>query len=240
MQLPSMLSLMANDEADDPMLGKEMHKARLVRRISWMACLWLIGWLGISAEQTAAWTVSWQGFVNGAAIGVFLSPFLLVALIPLGLVGWAIGSLKRLRPFRWWISLILPITISASMVIPRIMDRVCPARRFERFTKVRFPRHVTNLQTFASGGLLADITDTYTFECTTEETDRLIKEFGLEKESILHPSIRSRPGSGFSPASSGWSNPERWKTRNSPGTTDFFELLTDETHTRVHVIYGTI
>lgn len=210
------------------------------KHILWVAILWLIGWLGICADQAVSYTNPLEGLASGAIQGIFVSPFLLIYLIPAGLIGRAIGSVRCLRPYRWWISLILPLGLTVAPVVLGIMDRVEPGRRFERFTKISLPENPKDLKVSFSGGFLPDYRDTYTFECPRDETDEFIHRLGLKKAGDNRTHVMGMPGGDFSPEQQGWKNPERWESPARLGTTDYFELFTDESHTRVHVVYGTI
>lgn len=226
---------MPGDSDDVPKISRKWGG-----RFLWVVIVYLIGWLGICVDQAVSYTNPLEGLASGAIQGIFVSPFLLIYLIPAGLIGRAIGSINRLRPCRWWISLILPLGLTVAPVIFRIMDRVEPGRRFERFTGVAFPAHRENLQVAFSGGFLADYCDTYTFECPRDETENFIRELGLQKAGDNRSRVHGMPGGDFSPEQHGWKNPERWEPSNRLGTTDFFELFTDESHSRVHVVCGTI
>ena len=209
-----------------------------IKRFLWVPVLWLIGWLGVCADQAVSNTNPLEGLASGAIQGIFVSPFLLIYLIPAGLVGMAIGSAKCLRPWRWYVSLVLPLGLSFGPLVFRIADRVEPGRRFERFTKARFPENPKNLRILFSGGFLPDYCDTYTFECPRDETDDLIRRLGLEKVGDHRTHVHGMPGGDFSPERNGWKNPERWVSPNRLGMTDYFELFTDGSHTRLHVVYG--
>lgn len=228
------------EKPDDALTRQGMRRARILRRIFWVSCLWMAAWLGICLEQAISWTDSMQGLMNGGMTGAFISPFMLIYLIPIGLIGGAIGSLKPLLPYRWWVSLALPLAFCFLPVVSRVRDRIDPGRRFERHTDVRFPKEIRNLKTYCWGGMFADITDTYTFECARGETERLILELKLYPEDKIDSSIMGGPGSGFSPVSSGWSGPVLLRPRGKLVGIDFLEMFVDETRTRVHIIYGTI
>jgi hypothetical protein len=180
-----------------------------------------------------------QGFLNGALMGIVFAPLAQIYLLPIGLIGRAIGSISPLKPYRWWIGLGLPLALCFLPIIPRILDRIDPGRRFERFTGVRFPADARNLTTHHSGGMIADITAIYQFTCEPRETDRLVRELGLKQESTLGTSVIGGPGGGFSPTAAGWADPSRFRSDGKVGNADFLELFTDGTGTRVRIIYGT-
>ena len=215
------------------------RRAQNIRRAFWAGCLWLGTWLAMAVEQALAWTDMEQGFVNGALMGVVFAPLAMIYLLPIGLIGRAIGSIRPFRPYRWWIGLGLPLALCFLPIIPRIRDRIDPARRFERFTGVRFPADARNLTAYHSGGMFHDITDTYQFTCEPRETDRLIRELGLKQVPGLESSVIGGPGGGFSPAAAGWSGASRFRSGGGVGSTDFLELFADGTGTRVRIIYGT-
>jgi hypothetical protein len=88
--------------------------------------------------------------------------------------------------------------------------------------------------------MIADTTDIYQFTCEPRETDRLIRDLGLKEEPDLGTSVIGGPGGGFSPTAAGWADPSRFRSYAKLGKTDFLELFTDGTGTRVRIIYGTI
>lgn len=210
------------------------------KRFRWLLCLWLIAWLGICADQATSYTNFGEGLVSGVVQGFFHSPILMIPLIPVGLIGWAIGSISWLRPARWRISLILPMVLSLLPAVTRVRDRWEPGRRFERMTEVAFPKDARNVVVSFTGGYMMDIGESYTFECSKEQTDVLIRRLGLKKSDYLRSNVHGMPGGDFSPGRVGWQGGERWASAKDVGHTDFFELFTDESHTRVHIVYGTI
>ena len=192
-----------------------------------------------------SYTDAAEGFMNGLMFGAFIAPFLLLYLVPLAAVGMLLGSWRPLRPWRRWLGLALPLAAILATVAPRVKDRLEPGRRFERLTGVAFPREARNLEVFWWGGLLADRTDTYTFDCPKAETERLIRELGLQRTEFQDRVNESGPGPSFAPLERGWPNPELWRDpspigpRTPPRGFHFLILFTDETHTRVHILYGT-
>lgn len=175
-------------------------------------------------------------------MGVVFAPASLIMLIPLGLLGRAVGSIGRLRPYRWWIGLALPLGLAFFPIVGRVLDRIDPGRRFERITQVRFPPETRNLEVFHAGGYVADITETYTFECRPAESERLVRDLKLQRQEGVESRIMGGTGSGFSPSARGWSNPSLFRPADDdpPGHTDFFEMFVDGSGTRVHIIFGTI
>ena len=56
-----------------------------------------------------------------------------------------------------------------------------PQKRFQSFAKVHLPEDTEDLRYHFSGGGLADYTDTYYFQTTPKEIDRLISEMNLSE-----------------------------------------------------------
>jgi hypothetical protein len=214
------------------------------RGLAWLVRLWLLGWLGMCLDRAVAHTDVGEGVMSGLLLGVFLAPLQLLFLVPLAAIGLLLGSWRPLRRWRRWLGLALPVAAILTSVVFGVKDRLEPGRRFERSTQVALPRDARNLKVYWSGGLLADITDTYTFDCPKAETERLIRELRLRRDEVLDP-VRNRGLYGFDPLERGWKNPELWREPSPIGSPTpqrrfhFLKMYTDESHTRVHIIYGT-
>jgi hypothetical protein len=226
-------------EPADPIERRFRRRAQNIRRAFWAGCLWLGTWLAMALEQALAWTDMQQGFVNGALMGIVFAPLAQIYLLPIGLIGRALGSIGPLKPYRWWIGLGLPLALCFMAIIPRIHERIDPTRRFERITGVRFPADARNLVTIHWGGAVDDIFDTYRFTCQPHETDRLIREFRLRQEPSPATSPINGPGGRFSPVAAGWSGASYFRSNGKVGNTGFLELFADGTGTRLRINYET-
>lgn len=223
--------------------------SQVAKALGWTGIIWLIGWLGMIAEQSISWTDTWMGAMNGALIGAFISPFLLIITIPLGLVGLGVGSWRPLRKWRILLSLALPALFSCWGIVGRIVDRFQPERRFTSMTGVRFPDGAKILSAQFRGGLVADYNYTYVFTCPKEETTRLIRDLKLTKQESGSTSLGWSSGAGSRISPGEWTVEEVWSfsgfstdpgKREKAGRADFIELQTEATQTKVRLICGTI
>jgi hypothetical protein len=205
-------------------------------RSYWVGWIWLIGFLGMIAEEVASGIVSLKRLPDaliGSAIG---SPFLLIVTIPVGALGWYIGSWGSLRRFQLHLSLLFPILYCAMDPVSITWDRVFPRERFERFTGVAFPTDakVENTTYDFGFGPFADRGYEFLFTCTAEETERLTRELKLTRTRYGAPKIGTADPEG------GWIIEEIWTASDRVGYADFLQLHTDATRTRVRVSCGTI
>lgn len=217
------------------------------RPFFWIPTLGVICWTGTVIEQAVSWTDSLSGMRNGAVMGLFMLPLFLVLFIPLGMILAAIGSFRPLRPYRWWISLSPALIFVLSSACQRVRDRIHPELRFERFTGAGLPANTRDLVFTWEGGYFFDRLDTYSFHCDPAETDALIQSLGLEKDDgpkeLPEAYLRGLRLEDAASTVLNWRHPEYWRPRRrpggSPGRTDFLQLHTDSTHTRVFIAAGT-
>lgn len=222
--MPSDASTGSSGSEDDPRIGR----SSVGERFLWIGAIWVIAWSGMIAEGAMSSSDPSAGAKSFAMQGTIFAPFMLIVLVPVGLVGWWIGSRKRLRPWRWPISLILPVLLSFSGLVGGIGDRLDPGRRITRLTGVGFPDSAKLIKCEFSGGYLADLCYRYEFVCPRHETDRLIRELELTMR-------RQAPGS---PA--GRSGFVEVGSASDVGHAGYVELHVDASRTRVLLICGTI
>ena len=65
-----------------------------------------------------------------------------------------------------------------------IVDPPAARSRFKKFTGVELPKNARDLGFSGEGGGLADFCDTYFFQSTPDEVDRLIRDLGLEEDTF--------------------------------------------------------
>lgn len=174
---------------DDPM----RQRIQKWNRLYWVGWIWLIGFLGMMAEEMVSGLISMNRLtvaLIGSAIG---SPFLLLVTVPVGALGWLIGSWRPLRRFQLHLSLLLPLLLCAMGPVSIAWDRVFPAERFARFTGVAFPRDakVENTTYDHGFGPFADRGYEFLFTCTAEETERLTRELKLDRTRRPPDPLRS-------------------------------------------------
>jgi len=112
--------------------------------------------------------------------------------------------------------------------------------RFERWMKAKMPAEVAELRCKLMGVGIAGGSDKYSFTCSREETERLIREMKVKKrefssaeEKDFGLELRNWPGD-----CSKWPGVEiyiRWEGENDSW---YYELITDVTHTKVNVKAG--
>lgn len=210
-------------------------------RFYWIATIWLIGWLGIITKQAVSHGSPVEGIKMGAFVGAIVSPFLLILTLPLGLLGWKLATWKPLRRNRLAISLLLPVLFSFMGAAGTAWDRVYPQKRFKSFLGVNFPAGTKMEQCWYEGTLLfADKRFTFEFECSPEETARLIQELKLSNTGASSTKFTGA-------VKGGWLVEEIWSgislddgRKGKIGHADYVELHTDSTRTHVYIVAGTI
>jgi len=212
------------------------RKKQLGRAFAWIGFLWLTGWVTLCLSEAIGWTDSLEGLQNGLLMGLIFSPLSLVVLIPFGGLGYLIGSLRGLRPWRRMISLSVPCLACMASLIPGIAERYNPGKRFSRITGVSLPAHSAELRHHFAGGLLRDRTEVYIFDSPAAETLLLIQALALERSQPPQLPLQLREGGGgLSPNLGTWQGLESW---HSSGPGRFLNLYTDGDHARVYVISG--
>lgn len=214
------------------------RRSGIFRGLFLVIAIWCIAFLTICLDQALSWTNCIDGLMNAAFVGWFFALVSLVYLIPLGLLCTGIVHLTPWRRHRRWFLLVPALLVLLVSTVPRALDRVHPARRFEHATGLPLPASARNLRTEFSGGMFADLTQVYTFDCAPADTVRLIEGMHLECEADSETHIIGGTGGGFSAKASGWSSPQRWTGKVRKW--DFFEFLTNDTKTKVRIVLGTI
>ena len=209
--------------------------------IRWVGWIWLIGFLGMMAEDVASGIMSLKKLPDalfGSAIG---SPFMLLVTIPVGALGLLVGSWRLFRRFQIHLSLLLPTLLCAISPVSIAWDRVFPGGRFQRFTGVAFPvnAQVENCTFDDGGGLFGDRGYEFHFTCSAEETARLTRELRL-KRTDADRTHYGAPGVGSADPEGGWIIEEIWDAPDRVGNAHYLQLHTDATRTRVRISCGTI
>ena len=196
-------------------------------------------WFGIFSlsfiiEEAFRWSNPLEGLVNAlfhiAFFGVFwILNFLLWSLLIVGLYRW-----RKWQRFRSQCVLAPALLLLLATVVSLIFNPPTAANRFSRLADAPLPADAVNLKFELRGGGIADYSDTYYFETTPEEVDRLIREIGLVEDEFYTPSshrFRKLPGA---PDPAGWQGSRRFRKSDARGHW-FHELITDGTKTRVYV-----
>lgn len=115
-----------------------------------------------------------------------------------------------------------------------------PSNRFRNFAKTELPTDIQNLHFHFTGGGIADYGDTYYFETSPREVDRLISDMRLRedeyfgREGLSHTPVSALPGC---PDFSLWQDAKQFR-RDDNGW--FYYLITDATKTKVYMLIGCI
>ncbi|MCW1923496.1 hypothetical protein OKA05_13105 [Luteolibacter arcticus] len=181
-----------------------------------VAVIWLAGWISIILEKIVDLNSVTTGLRVGWSDGMFVSPFLLILTLPLGLLGSRIGSWARWRRYRLWFTFGLPALFLLLEPAVALHGKAFPQARFQRFTGVEFPRDARVERCIIDDGVgpFYDPSFIYELTCSAEETDRLIRELKLRRQE-------NAPGSG-----------EVWSGFDDKRG-HVFELRTDSRHTRI-------
>lgn len=191
--------------------------------------------LSFLIDQMLRWSDPIKGLESGVVhIGLFGVFWVLIlaiwSLIIFGLYNWR--NWQRFRS-QWVLAPALLVLIT--FIVSLVLDPPTPSQRFSRFAKTELPANAGNLKFEFLGGGIADYCDTYYFETTPAEVDRLIREIGLVEDEFYTPSkhgLRRLPGA---PDPATWPTSRRFRNRQDVELRWFHELITDGTKTRVYI-----
>ena len=123
------------DEHESPL----RKRARRQRRGMILLALWIFTWMTLLGEGAIRYT-NFNEVIKGYAI------FTLITSVPfLSIVGGAawfgrwVGGFKWFRPYKYWIAFVPPLIISLVVLIPPLVTRLDPSRRFEALTGMELP-----------------------------------------------------------------------------------------------------
>ena len=197
--------------------------------------------VGYAIDQSFRWTDHWDGFLSGLIQGGILGiPWCLIYVLPWSLIIFGLYRWRRWQRFRTQWILAPSILIVAVMIGLLVVDPPNPTKRFARFTKTTLPLNAQGLHFHFTGGGFADYGDTYYFQTTPSEVERLIDDLGLAEddvyghEGISYTIIKQLEGcpdfSSWKGAKQfkGWDEEQHW----------FYYLITDSTRTQVYMMVG--
>lgn len=193
--------------------------------------------LGIVVDQTVRWSDHFSGFVNGLFHVLVFGIAWCVFLLPWSLVIFALYRWRRWRRFRphWVLApavLTLLVSVGSLIIYPPTA-----ANRFKGFAKTELPKNTRDLHFRFTGGGIADYGDTYYFQTTPDEVDRLIQNMGLSLDKAygfkgnFNTSVEKIPGC---PDFSTWEGAVQFKGHNESRDW-FYYLITDSSKTRVYI-----
>lgn len=188
-----------------------------------------------------------MGWNNGMFMGMLLSFFLSIVTVPTAIGLWALCVWRRWNTRRIWI-----ILIPFMVVVAPTAWRLCSpatytappiAQHFEEITQAPLPASAKNVKAYFFGGGFADRSDRFYFECSAQDTEQLIKTWGLvERTSDSWSSQNTLYGSD-------WPNPFQWEGKRCyedqnmnrrPFKNAFFTLITNADKTKVFIFFHTI
>lgn len=196
--------------------------------------------LGYIVDQTIRWSHPLHGLINGVfhilAHGMIWCLFFLP---------WSLGVIALYRWRKWkrfrthWV-LAPAVLVLLTSIGDLILHPQTASKRFKNSAKTELPSNAQNLHFHFSGGGLADYSDTYYFETTPEEVDRLIAEMKLsEDENYGIEGLFYTPISPLEkyPDFSTWKDAQQYT-----GLDDkkhwFYHLITDTSRTKVYIMVG--
>jgi hypothetical protein len=211
---------------EDPALARIRGWNRFYK----VAVIWVIGWVGLIVEKIVKLDSIMSGLKEGFVMGAFVSPFLLILTVPLGLLGSRIGSWKKWRRHRIWFTFALPSLYVLMGVAGALHGRYFPQGRFQRITGVEFPRGARVERCVIDDGVdpFYDWGLTYELTCPEQETYRLIRELKLEDRSSSY----ATSGMGSSP--SGWVVDGIWWGKG-PHRGIYIEVQADASRTKLWI-----
>lgn len=198
--------------------------------------------LGYIVDQTVRWSNHAQGFFNGVVHMLFFGIAWCFYLLPWSLVVYALYRWRGWKRLRTQWVLAPAVLVFLAMIGGLIFQPPTPSRRFKSFAKTELPPNARNLHYHFSGGGVADYGDTYYFETTPEEVERIIGEMRLNEDEfygrkdLTHTTVSRLPGcpdiSTWEGAKqyTGWDDQQNW----------FYYLITDDTRTKVYMMVGCI
>jgi len=190
--------------------------------------------LAFIIDQSIRWSDHWDGFLNGFYHIPFLCLGMCIYLVPLGLIVFFCyrnnGDKKRRNQWLMAPAWLFVILILAGLIFsPPVAEK-----RFERSMGSRLPDDAKNFSSELIGGGMYDRRDTFYFETTPGEVDRLIRETGLIEEDSFTEDNVSRI---FKPLA----NHSMFRSLEKPTLFKLFEgscfryLITDSSETHVFV-----
>ena len=205
----------------------------------------IVGWQAI--RGVATWSDWRLGLISGAGNGVFVGG---VVTLVIG-VPWAIAIWFWFEKMGWsrWRTFILIVPALLVMAMGPLsfvnyLNTRTPPARFEQTTGCELPENLKNFRYHFSGGGFADYGDTYSFQTTPEEVDRLIREMELTGGGgEVEVCYWMEEDGGESGVLRGFPGVEGWESIEGHGWNDdhhhwYFELVHDETKTKVIIYLG--
>jgi hypothetical protein len=190
--------------------------------------------LSFLLDQMLRWSDPIRGLESGVVhIGLF-GVFWVLSLSIWSLVIFGLYRWRNWQRFRSQWVLLPAFLVLISFLLSLVLDPPTPPQRFSRFAKTELPATAENLKFEFLGGGIADYCDTYYFETTPEEVDRLIREIGLVEDELYTPSNHRFRKLPDAPDPAEWPGSRRFQKSDAHAHW-FHELITDATRTRVYI-----
>jgi hypothetical protein len=198
--------------------------------------------LGYIVDQTIRWSNHLQGFMNGIFHIMVYGMMWCVCILPWSFLIFGLYRWRKWKRFRLhWV--LAPAVLAFCFSVGSIcLNPPTASNRFKRFAKTELPSNAENLHYRFSGGGIADYMDTYYFETSPEEVDRIIDDMNLAedacygREGLTHTAVSTLPDC---PDFESWKDAKQYK-----GWDDrkhwFYYLIVDSSRTKVYMVIGCI
>jgi hypothetical protein len=197
--------------------------------------------LGSIIEQTVRWTNPLHGFVIGL-FHVFIYGFVWVLFaLPLSLLIESLYRWRKWQRFRTHWVLAPAFIITAIPLGSLFVEPPFASTRFAKFTQTTLPENMQNFRCDLSGWGIGDYFDTYYFETTPEEFERLRMKMKLSQDAFFEQhnehttSIKVLPKW---PDYRQWVSPVQYRGESTSGC--FYCVITDASKRKVYIFIGTI
>ncbi|MEM8956019.1 MAG: hypothetical protein AAGD22_17825, partial [Verrucomicrobiota bacterium] len=188
------------------------------------------------------WSDPIYGFLNGV-FHVFIFGFVwIVYVLPWSLLILGLYRWRKWRRFRTQWVLAPAVLVFLMFLWSLAFYPPSAPQRFKSFAKTELPQNVKNLHFRFSGGGIGDFSDTYYFETTPDEVDRIIAEMNLAederfgREGMFGTSVSPLAGC---PDFSTWIGAKQYRAWDDDQHW-FYYVIVDSSRTKVYVLVGCI
>jgi hypothetical protein len=196
-------------------------------------------WFGIFSlsfiiQEAFRWSNPLEGLLNALFHIAFFGIFWIINFLLWSLLVYCLYRWRKWRRFRSQCVLAPVLLLLLATVVSLVFNPPTAAGRFSRLAETPLPADARNLKFELRGGGIADYCDTYYFETTPEEVDRLIREIGLVEDEFYTPASHRFRKLPDTPDPREWQGSRRFR-KSDDRDHWFHELITDGTKTRVYV-----
>jgi hypothetical protein len=187
----------------------------------------------IVLDQAVRWSNPIEGAINGIFQTVVTGFAWLLYVLPLTLLLHVFFRWRRWERYRTLALLGPAIACVLLVLVGFLVDPPTASRRLHQFTGARLPSSAREVRTHFTGGFLADFEDTYYFQCSPAETERLISALGLKPADRYDQNWFDRA------PFADWPDPSIWKERRVyRGSRDHWSyyLATDASRQQVYLL----